>query len=102
MEFWLFSTLFAMVIVVLGVHSRVLRILRDRHTEVWDELGKPSLFANNTTQNGWATNRYLWSSRPRGLGDQQLMRLIVFERVLTAICLVLFVLMFFSILASSI
>lgn len=65
------------VFLVLGVgvavgfvlHSRFLKILKTRHPDVWETLGKPSLFLNNSIKNGWAVQRFLFKKEYLSLND---------------------------------
>lgn len=65
------------VILVLGVwvavgfvlHSRFLKTLKTRHPDVWEALGSPSLFLNNSIKNGWAVQRFLHKKEYLALND---------------------------------
>jgi hypothetical protein len=66
----IFGTLFALggvlIVVQMYLQSRVLRILRERHPEVFEAMGRPSLFLNNSIENTWRLTRFVWSSKGEG------------------------------------
>ncbi len=76
---WLLPVLFG-IMIVSGIvwfvlMARLHRVLRTRHSEEYEKLGRPTLFLNNTIQNGLATIRFLLGGRFRQLRDPALLRL---------------------------
>ena len=76
-----FATLVLSVLVWFVLISRLHRILRTRHSETYDRLGRPTLFLNNSVQNGIATIRFLLGGHFRQLNDPELLRLGAFMQV---------------------
>ena len=76
-----FWTLVAAVLIWFVLASRLNRMLRENHSDVYAALGSPSLFANNTPRNNWLSVKFLLSGSYRDLGDKQVTRLCEFMRV---------------------
>jgi|GEM_PF-3268149 len=73
LAFWIVFGLLALnTIASLHWISKALAILRERYEPVWSELGRPSLFWNNSPQNVVALQGFLWSERAAALGDSEL------------------------------
>lgn len=66
----------------LYLRSKILKLLRESHEEVWKELGSPSLVQNNSFENGVATLRFIWGHGHRRLNDPALDQLVRMERML--------------------
>ena len=77
---------------------RLFTILRTRHPQIYESLGKPSLFMNNSVQNNIATLRFLLGRHFAGLNDIPLKKLCSFMRILFFVNLALFVLLFVAII----
>lgn len=86
-----FAALFLAALVWLVLMSRLYRILRTRHPETYEQLGRPTLFLNNSPQNGIATVRFLLGGHFRQLNDPELLRLGVFMQVFFYAYMVYFV-----------
>ena len=82
---WLFPILFAILAVSVFIWfvlmARLHRILRTRHSETYDRLGRPTLFLNNSIRNGAATIRFLLGGHFRQLRDPELLKLAGFMQV---------------------
>ena len=76
----LFFALLVAAIVGLAVSQAFLREMRSRHPTVWDELGEPSLWMNNSIQNSLAVLRFLWRKDYEALGDPEFARRAEFLR----------------------
>jgi hypothetical protein len=89
-----FYALFAVMFVLVGVSfylsARILSILKERYPEIWNELGRPSLFLNNSIQNSSNLRAFLRSPRATALADGQLDRLIVASRWVVRVYFVVF------------
>jgi hypothetical protein len=67
--------------------------LKRAHTQVWIELGSPSLFMNNTIGNGWKVGWFILSGRHKSLADPKLTFAIYAIRLMYGVIIVaLFVL----------
>jgi|SRR5690348_3392350 len=73
-----YAIMFAILAVACGVGFILQYIflsrLRTQFTPVWESLGRPTLFANNSMQNSLATLRYLWSRGYRTLENESFIR----------------------------
>lgn len=69
----LFQALFILVGISTGfwfyLCAKMHRILRDNHPSVYEQLGKPTLFLNNSIRNGALFNRFLFGKRWAQLDD---------------------------------
>jgi hypothetical protein len=81
--------------------ARLYSLLRKRHPDLYKSLGSPSLFLNNSIQNGLAVQRFVLLGRFRQIDDPQLVRLCTFLRAFS-ICYIVYVvaLMIFGSLGS--
>jgi len=70
----LFFLLLVAAIVGLAVTQAFLREMRSRHPGLWDELGEPSLWMNNSIHNSLAVLRFLWRKDYQTLGDPEFAR----------------------------
>jgi Trk-type K+ transport system membrane component len=65
---------FTVLLIAAGVgfplHADFLRELRSRHPAVWESLGRPTLFMNNSIANGLAVMRFLWRKEYEALNDR--------------------------------
>jgi hypothetical protein len=78
----LFSVLVVSAITWLILILRLFHILRTRHAEIYDTLGRPSLILNNTIRNNFTTLRFLLGGHFRQLRDPELLRLGAFMQIL--------------------
>lgn len=69
----------------LYLRSKLLKLLRRSHREVWNKLGSPSLVQHNTVGNGVETLRFIWSRGHRSLNNPALDQLVRRERMLHVI-----------------
>lgn len=66
-----FLLLLAVMILGAVLYSRLLALLRDRHSEAWKTLGSPTLVANNTLRNSLAMWRFVFLGQHRRLVDKE-------------------------------
>ena len=70
----IFFTIFIINFVVVFLYfiklRNLLNYLKEIHTSKWEELGKPTVFMNNSPQNSLNTVRFIWSGND--LGDPTL------------------------------
>ena len=59
-------------LLLVGLHSRMLRMLRIHHRDVWESLGSPRLWFSKTVTETIKTLRFLWRGDYRLLGDKKL------------------------------
>jgi len=98
---FLFALLMACVVAGLVLTARLHRLLRDHHPDVYDALGRPTLFLNNSIQNSWAFSRFLIVGRFQQIEHPQTLRLCRFMRAFLLCYLVFFVvLLAFGLLAA--
>jgi hypothetical protein len=73
------------ILIVTGFTAsrRLYRILRDRHPSVYESLGQPTLFWNNSPRHGWAMMRFILAGHFNATGDEELISLCRFIRVMT-------------------
>jgi hypothetical protein len=86
-----FGLFLAMVAIWFALILWLFRRLRLRHPSVFESLGSPSLFWNNSPRNNFRFLRFLVGSEPSQLQDQTLVRVCAFMRVFLAAYLVLFI-----------
>ena len=87
----LFFVLLACVIVWFVLVTRLFRLLRTRHPDVYESLGSPTLILNNSIRNGWLFTRFLLGGHFRDIDDTETVRLCQFMRVFAICYLVLFI-----------
>ena len=56
------------------LHHRFLSVLRERHSDIWKELGSPTLVANNSPQSFFVIRRFLRKMNSLNISDPDLMR----------------------------
>jgi hypothetical protein len=86
----LFESLFVMVLIWFGLILWVFGRLRSRHPLVFESLGSPSLFWNNSPRNNFRFLRFLFSAESKGLEDRSLARVCIFMRFYLVAYTVLF------------
>src|SRR3954471_23269813 len=68
----LFTILFVLVFLWLGLVLWVFRRLRFQHAEMFEAIGSPSLFWNNSPKNNWLFLKFLFRGEWQQLGDRPL------------------------------
>ena len=86
-----FVALFGMAFVWFGLIIWVFHRLRTRHPAVYDSIGAPTLFWNNSIRNNCLFLAFLFGSRPRELQDAALTRTCVVMRIWLVSYVLLFV-----------
>ena len=86
-----FGCIFLMVVFGLYLHNKFLVLLRRRHPEVWEKLGSPTLFLNNSIKSNLRTLAFLKNRQYVELNDSQLTKLSKFLWNYNRIYLVVFV-----------
>ena len=71
----LFFILFASVFVWFGLVSRLYKILATDHPQKYEEMGKPTLFWNNSPRSGWLLVKFIMKREYLGLRNQKLAKL---------------------------
>jgi hypothetical protein len=69
------------VIVSYAMTAQLYRILRERHPAVYDSLGQPTLFWNNSMKNGFAVLGFILGGRFKETQDPEVIRICRFLRV---------------------
>ena len=87
----LFIALMTMTVIWLILISWLFRRLRMRHPPVYQGMGAPTVFWNNSMRNNWLFLKFLWSSRTRELGDRQIIKVVHFMRLFFVCYFALFV-----------
>lgn len=65
----------ALLLVVGAVQThRVINVLRERHKELYESLGRPALLLNNSISNSTRLVVFIWSKRLGETSDQGLIR----------------------------
>jgi hypothetical protein len=93
----LFGLVLAMLVIWFALILWLFRRLRLRHPSAFESAGSPSLFWNNSPRNNLVFIRFLFSSEPRQLQDQTLIRVCMSMRVLIAAYVLLFFILLLSI-----
>ena len=76
-----FGVLFAATLAWFGLASRLFWLLKEGHNEIYESLGSPSLFANNSINNNWLSLKFLATGSYRSLDDDRVTRLCHFMRL---------------------
>src|SRR6266853_7049842 len=74
--------------------ARLYRLLRTRHPDVYDSLGRPTLIFNNNIRNGWLVTQFLLGGHFEGIEDSETLRLCQFMRIF-AVCYLTLVIVIF-------
>jgi hypothetical protein len=77
----LFLVFVLCAVVSYATTSQLLRLLRERHPAVYDSLGRPTLFWNNSMKNSFAVLAFILGGRFRETHDSEVIRLGRFLRV---------------------
>jgi hypothetical protein len=86
-----FLCLFPMVLAYLILLHNMFRILADRHSATYQELGSPTLFLNNNIRNSFRFQKFLISQEYKDLNDQALTKLGNIGRIMTVIGIIVFI-----------
>ena len=70
----LFSLLMILCVTGFIFHYIFLKRMKMKFPEIWQELGKPTLFLNNTIQNGLRVQKFLIRREYRTLSDENFIR----------------------------
>jgi hypothetical protein len=98
----LFAALVIGIVVYLIQMARLLGRLGERHPQVYESLGRPSLFLNNTPRNNLLVLGWLWRGDFEGLGDTDTISRCRSVRTLLVACLCGFVCLLVLFLAMSV
>lgn len=80
-------------VVILGVgigvpaYLKLLRILRERHTELWNELGQPTVMMGSPSRS-LLLQKFIYSKRAFAMDDFELQRTVKFLQVFTVALIV--------------
>lgn len=94
-----FTCLLALVLLNFYFMNRLLKMLREKHSLVWTNLGSPTLFLNNSIKNGWATLRFIYKKEYTRLADPMISKLCRTVFILHMISYATFALLLISSLA---
>jgi hypothetical protein len=87
----LFVILLVCVIIWFVLVTRLFRLLRTRHPDVYDSLGRPTLILNNSIRNSWLFTRFLLGGHFEAIDDGETLRLCQFMRVFAFCYLAFFI-----------
>ena len=62
------------------MNAQLYRLLRERHPAVYDSLGRPTLFLNNSAQNGLSVLRFILGGKFWQTEDAEVIQLCRFMR----------------------
>ena len=88
---FIFIVLFVCVIVGWATAARLDRALRERHPGIYDSLGQPTPFWNNSMKNSFAMLGFIFSGRFRETQDREIIRLCHFLRAFHCAYFALFI-----------
>ena len=71
----LFGMLFASVIVWFVLVSKLYKTLESEHPQKYEEMGRPTLFWNNSPRSGWVLVKFIMKKEYFGLKNQKLVKL---------------------------
>ncbi len=94
----MFLVMMTMVLIWFILMNRLFKILRTRHPNTYDSIGRPTLFLNNNIQNGLLTLRFLLGRRYRQIQDPELHSVGNFLNVFFWFYLIVFASVIFGIL----
>lgn len=94
----LFGVGVAVMVIGAILMSWLYRRLEERHYDVWDRLGQPSLFLNASARIQQRVGRFLWHKEYADLGDETLSKIASLAKVLTVVIGALILVMFILIL----
>jgi hypothetical protein len=87
----MFIILIALAIVGLFLHNAFLKLLRKLFPMVWEDLGSPTPFMNNSIANSMLVVQYLLKRKYKVLGNANLTRLGDFVLIFSIAYLIFFV-----------
>lgn len=100
MVYWgLFFILTIAVVIGFSLHWRMLEAMKARHTKLWESLGKPTFFRNNSISNSISVQGFLWKKKYLDLNDPVFIKQCDRFRYFQIIYLFLFLVFFISILS---
>ena len=83
-----FGVLFAAILAWFGLASRLIWLLRDSHNDVYESLGSPSLFLNNSIRNNWLGLKFLVTGSYRNIKDNRVTQLCRLMRLFLVVYMV--------------
>lgn len=86
-----FDAFWILVAALLVTLARILALLRSRHPEVFEELGRPGLLPGSSVARSAKLTRFYWSRRAQALADPELRFWVLALRVLQLLLAVLLV-----------
>jgi len=86
-----FISLFVIWALQFSFGGLLLRRLKQRHAEIWNELGSPTLFWNNSIRNGFLVSGFIIRRRYARLRDRTLALLGDIVLVLSLVLLTIFI-----------
>ena len=87
----IFLVFFLCFIVSYAMMAQLHRALRERHPAIYDSLGQPTLFWDNSPKNSFAVLGFIFSGRFRETHDVEVIRICRFIRAFNYIYLAFFV-----------
>ena len=91
---FLFGAMLIMVVIWFVVITRLFNQLRDKYPAIYENLGSPSLFYNNSMKTNHLFLRFLCKKEFEVLDDPPLVKLCRFARIYLASFMILFLIMF--------
>ena len=93
----MFSGLFILLAVGIALEWLFLTHLKQRHAQIWIDLGAPSLLSNNTISNNLKILRFKWGQDYKKLNDPWLENFILVEKWFLGIYGGLFIILILSV-----
>jgi len=100
--FIVFGVLMAMVLIWFVLLKAIFIQLERKHPEKYEEMGKPSLFWNNSIKTGYATLKFIGRREHKDLGNPKLSKLCDFSAGFFVVYLVLFFSLFFGVFSMAV
>ena len=94
-----FVAMMVMVAIWFALVMWVFSRLRTHHLSLYEEIGSPSLFWNNSMRNNWLFLKFMWSLPPKDLNDPLLWNTVRFMRIFLVCYIALFAALFVTILS---
>ena len=86
----MFSVLLVAFVVGFIAHAKFIGILRKRHKNSWERLGKPTLFWNSSISNDLSVQKFISSKGYEELNDKELRTVGNFNRIFNRIYIIVF------------
>ena len=88
-----FGFILLILSVILGffLNYKLFSILKEKHPQKWEELGRPSLLMNNNIRNNISVLNFLNKKEYLKMNDKQLTKLAGFLRIFSLIYIVFFI-----------